>query len=126
VTCRVRKYEFVYITDPSLDDAAVAESMEKYVKVIRDQGGEIGSHEVWGRRKFSYEIQKKTEGSYVYVRFLANNKIIDELNRVLRFDEKVLRTLIVLDEEAEARNAAAARRPRGEAREAPAAAPQGM
>jgi small subunit ribosomal protein S6 len=98
--------------------------MEKYVRLIRDQGGEIVSHEVWGRRKFSYEINKKTEGSYVYVRFRANNKIIDELNRVLRFDENVLRTLIVLDEEAEARNAAARRQTVAEAGESAGAAHQ--
>ena len=121
----MRKYEFIYILDPSLDDAAVAESLERYAKLIREQGGEIASQEIWGRRKFSYEILHKSEGSYAYVRFKATNKIIDELNRVLRFDEKVLRTLIVLDEEAETRNAEARRRPAHDAGEATAAAHHG-
>ena len=106
----MRKYEFIYILDPTLDDAAVAESLERYTKLIRDQGGEIVAQEVWGRRKFSYEIRHKTEGSYVYVRLRATSKAVDEINRVLRFDERILRSLIVLDEEAEVRNEEARRR----------------
>jgi len=109
----VRKYEFIYICDPSLDEAAVGESMERYVKVIRDHGGEVSQHENWGRRKFAYDINKKSEGSYIYIRMRVDSKTIDELNRSLHFDEKVLRNLIVLDEDAEARNAAARRDARG-------------
>jgi small subunit ribosomal protein S6 len=120
----VRKYEFIYILDPGLDDAAVAESLERYSKLIRDQGGEIGSQEIWGRRKFAYDIRKKSEGSYVYVRFRSTQKAIDELNRLLHFDENVLRTLIVLDEEAELRNEQARRDARPLASEEPAPAAQ--
>lgn len=106
----MRKYEFVYILDSTLDDAAVAESMEKYSKLIRDQGGEISQQENWGRRKFAYEIRHKGEGSYIYLRFRGEKKVVDEINRILRFDERILRTLIVLDEEAEVRNAESQRR----------------
>jgi small subunit ribosomal protein S6 len=114
VTCRVRKYEFVYILDPTVDDAGVADSAERYTKLVRDQGGEVVRHEIWGRRKFAYDIDKKTEGSYVYVRLRADSKVIHELNRVIGFDERVLRSLIVLDEDAEVRNEAARRRTRSE------------
>jgi small subunit ribosomal protein S6 len=106
----VRKYEFVFILDPGVDDAGVADSLERYSGVIRDQGGEVVRFELWGRRRFTYEIKHKTEGSYVYVKFRGDTKVVDELNRVLRFDERVLRTLIVLDEDAVARNEAALRR----------------
>jgi small subunit ribosomal protein S6 len=107
VTCRVRKYEFIYILDPTVEDNAVADSLARYAKLVRDQGGEVTHQEVWGRRRFAYEIHHKTEGSYVFMRLRAVNKVIDELNRALRFDERVVRSLIVLDEEAEARNAEA-------------------
>jgi len=110
VSCRVRKYEFVLILEPTLDDAAVAEGLEKYCNLVREQGGEISQQENWGRRKFAYDIRKKSEGSYLYIRFRGEKKVVDEINRVLRFDERVLRTLIVLDEDAEARNAEAQRR----------------
>jgi small subunit ribosomal protein S6 len=121
VTCRVRKYEFVSILDPGVDEAAAGEHLERFAKLVRDNGGEVSQQENWGRRKFAYEILKKTEGSYLYLRFRGNNKVVEELNRVVRFDEKVLRILLVLDDEAEMRNAAA-RRGAG-ANEAPVAPP---
>jgi small subunit ribosomal protein S6 len=105
----VRKYEFIFILDPGVDDAAVNDSLERYAKVIRDHGGEVSHQEVWGRRKFAYDINKKSEGSYLYIRMRAASKTIEELNRALHFDERVLRNLIVLDEDAEARNLAARR-----------------
>jgi small subunit ribosomal protein S6 len=120
VTCRVRKYEFIVILDPSVEDGVVGESIEKYAKLIRDQGGEVTHQENWGRRKFAYDIDKKSEGTYLFLRFRGESKIIDELNRVLHFDERVIRSLIVLDDEAEARNAEAQRR-RAQGAEAAAA-----
>jgi small subunit ribosomal protein S6 len=107
---RVKKYEFIYILDPSVDDARVAESFERYQKIVRDHGGEVTRPENWGRRRFAYDINKKSEGSYLFMKMRCNTKAIDELHRTLRFDESVLRSLIVLDDDAEARNAAAARR----------------
>lgn len=101
----MRKYEFVYILDPNLDEAAVAANLERYSKIIRDSGGTIVTTQNWGRRKLAYEIRHKTEGSYLYVRFSADAKTVEDLNRTLHFDENVVRSLIVLDEEAEERNA---------------------
>ena len=107
---KLSKYEFTWILDPLVDDQAVVQSYEKYAKVIRDQGGEVTMHEIWGRKKLAYEITHKTEGTYVFLRMRATPAIVAELNRVLRFDEHVLRTLVVLDEEWEARNLEAAKR----------------
>jgi small subunit ribosomal protein S6 len=105
----VRKYEFTYILDPSVDDARATESLERYIKIVGDNGGEVTRQENWGRRRFAYDIDKKTEGTYIFIKMRCDTKAIDELHRALRFDEKVLRSLIVLDDDAEARNAAAAR-----------------
>lgn len=106
---KLTKYEFTWILDPLLDDAAVAASIEKYAKSVRDQGGEVTLQENWGRKKLAFEMLKKTEGIYAFMRMQATPAIVAELNRILRFDEQVLRTLIVLDEEWEARNLEAAK-----------------
>jgi small subunit ribosomal protein S6 len=103
------KYEFTLILDPLLDDAAVAASLEKYAKIVRDQGGEIAHQEIWGRKRLAYEIRHKVEGSYAFLRMQATPAVVSELNRVLHFDEGVLRSLIVVDEEWEARNLEAAK-----------------
>lgn len=104
------KYEFVCILDPSLDEATATANFEKYVRLVKDQGGSITFQESWGRKKLAYEINKKTEGTYFYVRLTASAAAVAELNRQLRYDEQVLRTLVVRDEEWAARNEAASRR----------------
>ncbi len=104
------KYEFTMILDPLLEEAAVAASLEKYGKLIRDQGGEITHQENMGRKRLAYLIRHKIEGSYVFLRLQATPAVVAELNRVLHFDESVLRFLIVVDEEWEARNLEAAKR----------------
>lgn len=116
---KLTKYEFTYILDPLVDDATTEQSLEKYSQVIQDQGGEVLVRENWGRKRLAYEIRHKTEGVYGFIRMHASPAVIAELNRILRFDEQILRTLIVVDEEWEARNQAAARKPR-QAEAAPA------
>ena len=120
---KLTKYEFTWILDPLLDDAAVGASMEKYAKSVRAQGGEVTLQENWGRKKLAFEVHKKTEGIYVFMRMQATPAIVAELNRILRFDEQVLRTLIVLDEEWDARNLEAAKRAGVKAAEQPTPTP---
>lgn len=119
----MRKYEFIVILDPSVEDGVVGESIEKYAKLIREQGGEVTHQENWGRRKFAYDINRKSEGTYLFLRLRGTSKVIDELNRALHFDERVIRSMIVLDDDAEARNAEAQRRRLRGAEAPPAAAP---
>ena len=104
----MRNYEFTYILLGTLDDAAVAQSAEKYVKFVQDREGKVTHQEIWGRRRFAYEIDKQTEGHYVHMRFAAPATAVAELNRALHFDEDAIRTLVVLDEEWERRNREAA------------------
>jgi small subunit ribosomal protein S6 len=106
----VRKYEFTWIVVPTLDDAAAAANLEKYVHAIESKGGEVTRKEVLGRRRFAYEIDKKQEGIYLFVKMSCSTDVLAEINRMLKFDEDVLRKLIVLDEDWERRNEEAARR----------------
>lgn len=116
------KYEFVYILDPTLDEASANGNFEKYMRLVKDQGGDVTHQEGWGRKKLAYEIDKKSEGTYFYARLTATAAVVSELNRQLRYDENVLRTLIVRDEDWAGRNEAASRR-RGARHRAPATAP---
>lgn len=117
------KYELVYILDSALDESAVNRNLEKYVKLIGDAGGQVTHQESWGRKKLAHEIRHKNEGTYLYVRMKATASIVADLNRALRFDESVLRTLVVLDEEWAARNEAASRkRVAGQQAQSPSAA----
>ncbi|MCU0640347.1 MAG: 30S ribosomal protein S6 [Candidatus Krumholzibacteria bacterium] len=94
----MRAYECVYILDPSLDETGVREKTEKFNEIIKSRKGTVHRVDHWGKRKLAYPINKKFEGIYNLVKFSGDNEILNELNRIFRFDEFVLRHLIVIDE----------------------------
>jgi len=105
----MRTYECVYILDPSLEELAVKDKTEKFKEIVTSRGGAVHKVDLWGKRKLAYPIAKRFEGSYILMSFEGDNEILAELNRVYRFDDMVLRHLIVIDDnpmtEQPARNA---------------------
>jgi small subunit ribosomal protein S6 len=93
------------ILDPEIDERTVAPSLDKFLNVIRNDGGTIDNVDVWGRRRLAYEINKKTEGIYAVVNFTANSEATVELDRQLGLSEAVMRTKVLRAEEAMARTA---------------------
>ena len=100
------QYELMVILDPEIDERTVAPSLDKFLNVIRNDGGTIENVDIWGRRRLAYEIQKKSEGIYAVVNFTATSDATVELDRQLKLSEAVLRTKVLRAEEAVARVAA--------------------
>lgn len=97
------QYELMVILDPEIDERTVAPSLDKFLGVIRNDGGTIDNVDIWGRRRLAYEIKKKTEGIYAVVNFTARSEASVELDRQLKLSEAVLRTKVLRSEEAAAR-----------------------
>ncbi len=97
------QYELMVILDPEIDERTVAPSLDKFLNVIRNDGGTIDKVDIWGRRRLAYEIQKKSEGIYAVVNFTASSDATVELDRQLKLSEAVLRTKVLRAEEAVAR-----------------------
>ena len=97
------QYELMVILDPEIDERTVAPSLDKFLGVIRNDGGTIENVDIWGRRRLAYEIQKKSEGIYAVVNFTATSEATVELDRQLKLSEAVLRTKVLRAEEAVAR-----------------------
>ena len=96
----MRKYEMVVLLDPSVDERTVTGTFEKLVQVVPTEGGTIDNVDVWGKRKFAYEIDKKSEGIYIVLQFTAQASTAQELDRQLGLNESVMRTkLMRLDAE---------------------------
>lgn len=91
----MRKYELMLILDPEMDERSVSTTVEKLLKVVPADGGTIDNVDVWGRRRFAYEINKKSEGFYVVIDFSATPTTVKELDRQLGLNESVLRTKIL-------------------------------
>lgn len=90
------KYEITYIIKPDVDDEAKKAIIDKYTKVITDNGGEMVEAKDWGKRRFAYEIEKYREGSYYIMTFTAEDAAaVNEFDRLSKIDDSVLRSMTV-------------------------------
>lgn len=92
----MRKYEVMYIIRPDVEQEAVQATVEKFQGIIQN-GGEITKHEVLGKRRLAYEINKVRDGIYVLVNFTATPEVVAELERILKISDEVIRYLITKD-----------------------------
>lgn len=90
----LRKYEVMVILDPDLEERTVAPSLDTYLNVIRNDGGTVDNVDVWGKRRFAYEINKKSEGIYAVIDLSAEPASVAELDRQLTLNESVVRTKV--------------------------------
>ncbi|HET6939444.1 MAG TPA: 30S ribosomal protein S6 [Nocardioides sp.] len=91
----MRTYEVMVILDPSLEERTVGPSLDKYLNVIRKDGGTVESVDIWGRRRMAYEIKKNQEGIYAVVTLNAEPDSVKELDRQLTLNESILRTKVL-------------------------------
>jgi small subunit ribosomal protein S6 len=89
----VTEYEILLLLDPDVPEEKQGEVVERVRKLIEQGGGTVERHDAWGRRKLAYPIQKKEEGVYHLVSFTSEAETLDELSRVLKIDDDVLRHL---------------------------------
>ncbi len=94
----MRHYELMVILDPELEERTVQPSLETYLKIIKDSGGTVDKLDIWGRRRMSFEINKKAEGIYAVADMHCGTEAIKELDRQLNLNESVLRTKVVRPE----------------------------
>ncbi|MGA0866859.1 MAG: 30S ribosomal protein S6 [Candidatus Nanopelagicaceae bacterium] len=92
----MRHYELMVILDPDLEERTVAPSLETYLKIVKDGGGRVEKLDIWGRRRMTFEIGKKSEGIYAVVDMHCDPASVKELDRQLNLNEAVLRTKVVV------------------------------
>lgn len=88
-------YETIYIVNPTLDDDALKEAIEKFSDLIKKLKGFIIKVNEWGKRKLAYELKQFDKGYYVVVDFCALPKMVRELERNLKLDERILKYITV-------------------------------
>src|SRR3990170_2614050 len=92
---RMRHYELMVILDPDVEERTVAPALDQFLSVVKKDGGNVEKVDIWGRRRMSFEIAKKTEGIYAVVDLQAEPATIKELDRQLTLNESVLRTKVI-------------------------------
>ena len=87
-------YELVMILKPDLGEETTAALVEKFKAVI-EQHGTVAEVDEWGKRHLAYPIDDINEGYYVLMTFTAEPALPAELDRQMRINENVMRSLIV-------------------------------
>ena len=88
-------YEQVCIARPELSSAQVDGLKEKFSTILAENGGKVVGTEYWGSRRLSYRIKKNRKGHYLFLRIDSPPSAVQELERLLRIDEDVIRFLTI-------------------------------
>lgn len=95
----MNKYEALYIIEAGLPEEETAALIEKFSKVVTDNGGEVENVNEWGKRRLAYAIDYKTEGYYVLMDFKSSPEFPTELERKFRINEKIMRFMVIRKED---------------------------
>ena len=95
----MRHYEVVFLVHPDQSEQVPA-MIERYRSMIESKGGHIHRLEDWGRRQLTYLINKVHKAHYVLMNIECNNEVLTELSSAFRFNDAVIRNLIMRRDEA--------------------------
>jgi len=95
----LREYEVMVIVDETAEEKLEA-VVERVTQIVTGGGGEVTKVDRWGKRKFAYEIDHKTDGFYLVIEFTADTDLLTELERVLLLADEVVRHKVVRREAA--------------------------
>ena len=92
-------YETVFIVRPDLQQEELDKELEFFKSNIEQNGGKIIKVEPWGRVSMAYAIENYSEGYYFLIQFEADENYPDELTKRFRYNENVLRHVVVAIDE---------------------------
>src|ERR1041385_1867516 len=86
-----RRYEVLFILDPRVEDAKITQALDRYLDVVKQRGADVPKLDHSGRRKLAYERHPLNEGYYALAQVDAEPAAMDELDRVLRLQDELVR-----------------------------------
>lgn len=94
----MKKYEIVLLLDPTIEEPEVENTFKSVLDILTAQGAEIIEGETvdWGKRKLAFPVKKKENAFYRIYHFNSEPKAIEQIERRLRINDIVLRSLIVI------------------------------
>ena len=95
----MKKYEVMFILRSNLEHEAIKGEVENVKKIFNDHASNVLECKEWGLRELAYEIEHMRKGYYVWMLVEANNEAIAEFNRVIGYNENVIRHIVVKDGE---------------------------
>ena len=94
----MRKYEVIFIVKP-LEEEATNAVIEKFSKLIVDNGGTIDKEDRWGKKRLAYEIKDCMDGFYCLFYVTCEPACVAEVDRVMKLNGELLKHMIVKSDE---------------------------
>ncbi|QSX05010.1 30S ribosomal protein S6 [Sedimentibacter sp. zth1] len=94
----MRKYEGVFILLSNLEEEVRNNEIEKIKNIVVTLNGTVEKVNEWGQRRLAYEIDKKRDGYYVIINFTSNADAVNEIDRICKISDNVLRHMITVNE----------------------------
>ena len=91
-------YETMYILRPDIAEEEVTKHIEKYNKILEDNGGKVLDSQMRGKRRLAYQIAKHREGIYVQLSHQGDGQHIAKIEKAMRLSEDVIRYLTIKQE----------------------------
>lgn len=94
----MRKYEVIFIVKP-LEEEPTNAVIEKFSKLIADNGGTIEKEDRWGKKRLAYEIKDCTDGYYCLFYVTCDPACVAEMDRVMKITDELLKHMIIKAED---------------------------
>lgn len=98
----MRDYEAMVIVDARLEEGDIQKAIDRFTTSITEAGGQPGTIDRWGNRRFAYEIEHQNEGYYFVAPFRAPEDAVEKLKRTVQISDEFIRGKIVRLPEADA------------------------
>jgi small subunit ribosomal protein S6 len=95
----LNKYETIYIINSNVEQDGIKSLVEKFKTLIETEGGKVSEVQEWGMKRLAYPIKKLEQGYYVLVNFESEPKLIEELERVYRITDEVIKFITIRKED---------------------------
>lgn len=95
----MKKYEIMYIIRPNIEDEAKKALIERFNKVLLDNGAEATETKDWGKRRLAYEINDFRDGYYQIVNVTSSAAAVQEFSRLAKISEDIIRHMVIKEEE---------------------------
>jgi len=95
----MRRYETITILDPDLSEDQRTDVFSRLQELIPQQGGFLAFVDEWGSKQLGYEIKKRERGYYVRFDYCGTGAVVDEIERLFRIDDRVLKYMTVLTDD---------------------------
>lgn len=92
----MREYETVYILKANTPEKESGEFAARLDRLVEAHKGRVLINRSWGRRQLAYLMHKEKEGIYIHIDYVGDSTLVQELEKLLRYEEKVIRFLTVV------------------------------